>query len=661
MRKMVVCAVAMSVAGMLSAATAEETYRAVMARNAGKISADGGWRFRLDGGKWQTVDLPHDWSIAFMPSLENGTDKYNAFLPGGVGEYEKDFTLDEPMDLVFEGAFRDVKLFVDGELRATDFYGYLPFSASLKKGLNRVRVVVDNSAQPNSGNYTGSGINRRAWLVKPGADKAPKPAVRMPKVTWSAAKGLQIDGKTVKLHGGCVHADNGGLGTACWEEADVRKVRQLKAAGFNAIRQGHHAFSEAFLDACDAEGLWVLADYFDVWRDPKQAHDYSTRFDANWEKDLRAAVRRDFRHPCIVIWSIGNEVSLYTGVKKDPATLKRNVEQARAMAKAVREEDPYGRPVLIANCAYEGQDVWQYLDPLAAEVDIVGYNYQEAQTEIDHARHPDRVIAYTETFAKAPAETWRMVKSHPYVVGEFVWSAMDYIGEATVGRSYYEGQEPPGEHWEAEPYYPWHGSTPGDIDLTGWRKPHSHYRQVLWDENAPTCIATREPDGWKGTIKTTGWSVWPTWESWNYEGWEGKPVTVEVYSRKPHVVLTLNGEVVGESDNGEANAYLRQFTIPYRPGVLACDGATLRTAGPVARIRITEETIGRLTWMTAEAVDRDGVVNPNAAVDVVFPGKVLGTCSADMRDLVPAPSRCRRTWHGRALGVRLSDAAGGVR
>ena len=288
MKKMVVWTAAMAVAGALSATTADETYRAVVARNVGKISADGGWRFRLDGGKWQTVDLPHDWSIAFMPSLENGTDKYNAFLPGGVGEYEKDFTLDEPMDLVFEGAFRDVKLFVDGELRATDFYGYLPFSASLKKGLNRVRVVVDNSAQPNSGNYTGSGINRRAWLVKPGADKAPKPAVRMPKVTWSAAKGLQIDGKTVKLHGGCVHADNGGLGTACWEEADVRKVRQLKAAGFNAIRQGHHAFSEAFLDACDAEGLWVLADYFDVWRDPKQAHDYSTRFDANWEKDLRA-------------------------------------------------------------------------------------------------------------------------------------------------------------------------------------------------------------------------------------------------------------------------------------------------------------------------------------------------------------------------------------
>lgn len=629
--------------------TAEETYQAVLARTADWVSVDKGWQFRLDGGKWRTVDLPHDWSISFMPALDNGTDQYNAFLPGGVGEYRKDITVGEPMTLLFEGAFRDVKLFVNGKLEATDFYGYLPFSAPLKKGLNVVRVIVDNSAQPNSGNYTGSGINRRAWLVKPNA--APPKPVRMPKVEWSAERGLVIDGQPVKLHGGCVHADNGPLGTACWEEADVRKVRQLKAAGFNAIRQGHHAFSEAFLDACDAEGLWVLADYFDVWRDAKQVHDYSTRFNENWEKDLRAIIRRDFRHPSIIIWSIGNEVTLHTGAKKDPEVLRRNVAQARAMAKVVREEDPYKRPVLIANCGYEGQDVWQYLDPLAAEVDIVGYNYQESQTEIDHARHPNRVIAYTETYAKDPASTWRMVRSHPYVIGEFVWAATDYIGEATVGRWYYEGLEPPGEHWEAEPYYPWHGSTPGDIDLTGWRKPHSHYRETLWHADAPTYIATREPDGWKGTIKTTGWSVWPTWESWTYEGWEGKPVTVEVYSRKPHVVLTLNGKVVGESDNGEKNAYLCSFTIPYEPGVLACDGAVLKTAGPVARIRFSEETIGRLTWITAEAVDKDGTVNPNAAVDVVFPGDVVGTCSADMKDLVPMPSRCRRTWHGRALGV----------
>lgn len=650
MKTILFCTAAIGCVAVLSGRTAEETYQAVMARTADRISVDKGWRFRLDGGKWRTVDLPHDWSIGFMPSLENGTDQYNAFLPGGVGEYCKDITVEEPMTILFEGAFRDARLFVDDELRATDFYGYLPFSASLKKGVNHVRVVVDNSAQPNSGNYTGSGINRRVWLVKPDATPA-RPASRMPKVEWSVKNGLVIDGKPVKLHGGCVHADNGPLGTACWEEAEVRKVRQLKAAGFNAIRQGHHAFSEAFLDACDAEGMWVLADYFDVWSDAKQTHDYSTCFAENWEKDLRAIIRRDFRHPSIVIWSIGNEVTLHTGAKKDPEILRRNVAQARAMAKVVREEDPYGRPVLIANCGYEGQDVWQYLDPLAAEVDIVGYNYQEPQTEIDHARHPERVIAYTETFAKDPAYTWRMVRSHPYVVGEFVWSAMDYIGEATVGRWYYEGLEPPGEHWEAEPYYPWHGSTPGDIDQTGWRKPHSHYREILWHEDAPTYIATREPDGWRGVIKTTGWSVWPTWESWNYEGWEGKPITVEVYSRKPHLVLTLNGRVVGESDNGEGNAYLCSFTVPYEPGVLACDGAALRTAGPVARIRFSEEKIGRLTWITAEAVDKDGIVNPNAAVDVVFPGDIIGTCSADMKDLVPMPSRCRRTWHGRAIGV----------
>lgn len=622
-----------------------------------RVNVDAGWRFKLNKGEWRTVDLPHDWSIAFAPDLKWGTDKYNGFLPGGVGQYEKTFEVAEASTLCFEGAFRDVKVFVNDELKAKSYYGYLPFSVPLEPGENRVRVVVDNSAQPNSGNYTGSGINRHVWLAKRGREEPVRPSVKMPKVEWSAAKGLVVDGRPVKLHGGCVHENYGPLGSACWDEAALRMVRLLKNAGFNAVRQGHHPFSEAFLDACDREGLYVLADYFDVWFDPKQVFDYSRHFEEEWERDFRCAIRRDRRHPSILLWSVGNEVNLYTAEMLSEKRLRREVEQARKMVKVVREEDPWRRPTTLAMCAYGSLEMWRYQDPLAAEVDVVGYNYKEDLTEEDHERCPDRLIVYTEVQAKAAVTTWRKVNAHPYVIGEFVWAAMDYLGESTVGRWYYAEQEFPGEHYEAAPYFPWHGSTPGDIDITGWRRPISHYRETLWNPDAPTYMATREPSGWKGTIRTTGWASWPTWESWTYPGWEGKPITVEVCSRKPRVRLTLNGKVVGEKENGERNGYLVSFETPYEPGVLECDGVVLRTAGPVDRIRYSEETIGRLTWVTAEAVDKDGVFCPNAENEVTFEGNILGTCSADLRDLVPAPSRTRKMYRGRAQAVRLNSSA----
>ena len=622
-----------------------------------RVSLDRGWSFSLNGGAVQTVDVPHDWSVTLAPAAGQPSDGAGGYYPGGVGTYERTFELAAAdlaldLELVFDGVYRDAEVSVNGGAAAKgSFYGYTGFTVplaakDLKAGANTLRVVARNDAQPNCRWYSGSGIYRHVWLEKRAKGEAKAEAVdwtKFPKVEWSAEKGLLVDGVPTHLHGACVHHDHGPLGAASYDEAEVRKVRQLKRAGFNAVRTSHNPVSEAFLDACDREGLWVVDDMFDGWTKAKTKHDYAKAFKRDWEKDLRWIVRRDRRHPSVLIWSIGNEILERASAEA--------ANQAAAMAKACREEDPLKRPVTEAMCTWEGDSEWFAQDKMIAHLDMAGYNYEEEYIERDHARDPKRVIVCTETFPKDAAKLWRIIREKPYVIGEFVWTGIDYLGEATIGRTYYEGRESTGEHYEVKPAFPWHGAYCGDIDLTGWRKPISHYRETLWNENAPTCIATREPNGWKGEIHVTRWSVWPTWESWNYEGWEGKPVTVEIYSRKPQVTLTLNGKVVGTAKNGPENAYLVSFEVPYEPGVLACDGAVLKTAGAFDHFRYSKETIGRLAWVVAEAVDRDGTVCPWAAEDVTFEGDVIATCSADMTDSVPAPSRTRRTWRGRAMAV----------
>ena len=256
---------------------------------------------------------------------------------------------------------------------------------------------------------------------------------------------------------------------------------------------------------------------------------------------------------------------------------------------------------------------------------------------------------------------WDRILKHSYVIGEFVWTGIDYLGETGIGRNFYTDKEPHGEHWEGHlPQFPWHGAYCGDIDLTGYRKPVSHYRETLWNDNAKTYLAVREPDGWKGRIATSMWSVWPTHDHWTFAGWEGKKVTAEVYTRRPKVELYLNGRLVGSKDVSAATAWKAEFELDYAPGELkavgiAADGSkeecVLRTAGEPKEVRLSEETIGRYTYVTAEVVDAKGTVCPYADRDVDFGEKAVATCSGDLSDNIVATSRVRRTWMGRALGV----------
>ncbi len=268
------------------------------------------------------------------------------------------------------------------------------------------------------------------------------------------------------MNGGCVHHDNGCLGAAAFNRAEERRVELLKSAGFNAIRTSHNPPSEAFLDACDRLGMMVIDESFDGWKEQKTPYDYAKVFDAWWQRDLESMVLRDRNHPSIIMWSTGNEII----ERKKPEA----VETAKMLANCIRTIDPT-RPVTSAMTTWDND--WEIFDTLFAAHDIGGYNYQLHRAESDHRRVPSRVIVQTESFPRDAFANWKMVQSNNYIIGDFVWTALDYLGESGIGRWYYPG-ETPGEHWEND-FFPWHGAYCGDIDLTGWRKPISHYRNIL--------------------------------------------------------------------------------------------------------------------------------------------------------------------------------------
>lgn len=351
-------------------------------------------------------------------------------------------------------------------------------------------------------------------------------------ISYSADGGLLLNGMAIKLYGGCLHHDNGCLGAAAYDRAEVRKAEMMKAAGFNAVRTSHNLPSEAFLDACDRIGLLVIDEAFDGWRDAKTPHDYSTLFDGWWERDVTAMVLRDRNHPSVFCWSIGNEV--IERKKLEVVTTAQKLKDA-----ILRHDDT--RPVTSALASWDSD--WEIYDPLAAVLDIVGYNYLLFHAASDHERVPSRMIIQTESYPRDAFRNWVAVNDNSYIFGDFVWTAVDYLGESGIGR-YYEG-DTPGEHYQHD-HYPWHGAYCGDIDLTGWRKPISYYRELLFNPSEKLHLAVREPDGYFGKIRQTSWSVWPTWDCWNWPGHEGKPIEVEVYSRYPSVRLYLDGELIGE-------------------------------------------------------------------------------------------------------------------
>jgi beta-galactosidase len=476
------------------------------------------------------------------------------------------------------------------------------------------------------------------------------------KVEVDAENGFRLNGQMLKLKGGCMHHDNGPLGSAAIDRAEERRVELMKANGLNAIRTSHNPPSPAFLDACDRFGVLVIDEAFDCWQEGKNAQDYHLHFEDWAERDIASMVRRDRNHPAVVIWSIGNEI---------PEQFRAEAT-AKMLREAVRSHDAT-RPITQAICSDWGNVSrnWAQLSDVAfLHLDIGGYNYLPDKYESDHARNPNRVMMGTESYPKDFFAYWSLVEKHPYLIGDFVWTAMDYFGESGIGHSTLSN--------EKDSFlmpWPWFDAWCGDLDVCGFKKPQSYYRDVVW-RRSPIEIAVRTPMPAGLSERVSGWG-WPDeTRSWNWPGQEGKTLQVAVYSRCESVRLELNGKALGEKPVSGATKLTARFEVPYQPGELRAVGlsggkpvanTSLRTADKPKAIRLTADRSAiradrnDLSYITVEIVDRHGVVVPNGGVPIRFTiagaGELAATGSTAPNDASSFRVPLRATCQGRCLVI----------
>jgi beta-galactosidase len=485
-------------------------------------------------------------------------------------------------------------------------------------------------------------------------------------VQMDSTNGLTINGKPYKLRGGCIHHDNGLLGAVAIERAEIRKVELLKERGFNALRSAHNPSSPAFLAACDRLGMLVIEESFDMWRLGKNPDDYHLYFDGWWKKDLMSVVRRGANHPSIIIWSIGNEIP-ERGEDDGVAT-------AKMLADEVHRLDPT-RPTTQAIPSFNVIGQTKTLDEIfqaaASTVDVAGYNYQDKRYSSDHALYPSRIIVGTESYPRDLDSIWRKVASSPYVLGDFVWSAMDYLGEASVGFTSLEGDT---RNAQA---YPWYTAWCGDLDLIGGQRPQSLARDVVWGvSNLEIALQRPLPDSRKEVQSEWGWR--DELLSWSWPGAEGKTLSMSVYTRGDRVTVELNGRLIAEQVLQPSATFINRIPVSYQPGkliVTAWSGGrkigrrVLETAGPPAALRLNVDrprvhnSRDDLAYVTASVVDAAGRVVPDAVhiveIETVGPLELAAFGNANPRGVASFRQRVAKTWHGRALAIMRPNGRSG--
>ncbi|MBQ9176103.1 MAG: DUF4982 domain-containing protein [Bacteroidaceae bacterium] len=497
-------------------------------------------------------------------------------------------------------------------------------------------------------------------------------------VSFSTTNGLCVNGKSVLLRGGCVHHDHGLLGAASWDDAEVRKIKLLKQNGFNAVRCSHNLPSEAMLRACDSLGMYVIDECFDQWFVQKNADDYHNYFPQHYLSDLETMLRRDRNHPSVIMWSIGNEI---------PGRSKENAMwAARNMRDLINRLGGDERPVTAALCTWDDVNIdWRgdYALKTTASLDIVCYNYMWRDYDRDVQTH-QWLICGTETYPKEASQNWDRVERETKIVGDFVWTAMDYLGEAGIGHGLFV------KEGERSPFfmpYPYYNGWCGDIDLIGQKKPQSYYRDVVW-RRSPITMAVELPcpAGYHREISSWGWQ--PEVNAWEdpkvfftqhnlpnilFDGAmkplsikpadvSNKQLNVNVYSRSKQVRLYLNGRLIDTKSTGDT--YHAGFVVDYEPGTLRAvefdgvnEGASfeLHTAGKPVGIRTKVEKYSRLHYVTAELVDREGRVVHEYERKVTFQVKgdarIIAAGNANPTDMESFRSSAPRLYDGRAMAI----------
>lgn len=524
--------------------------------------------------------------------------------------------------------------------------------------------------------------------------------------------GFLVNGERVILRGACVHHDNGLLGAVCHPDAVERKLRILKENGYNAIRSAHNPCSKAALEVCDRIGLMVMDEYIDQWYIHKTQHDYVEYFDQFRHQDLADMVDKDYNHPCVIMYSTGNEVaetaqpkgialteemteelhrldgtrpvtcginiffnflnSIGMGQYSDEKAAKEAQRAANARASGKKNKESatgskffndmaglLGADFMKLGATLHGSDVTTR--QAYARMDIAGYNYGEKRYRRDLKKYPDRLILGSETFCSDAYRFWELAKENPRLLGDFVWSGIDYLGEDGIGAWEYKEYAPEFEHNVG-----WISAGAGRIDLTGKPLGEALYTRVAFEQDSgpflavrPICHAGRRhsPSAWKMT------NAMPTW---SFRGWEGKQAHVEVYARADSVELLLNGASLGRKQ--VKNNCVFTFHVPYANGKLeavAYDApghetgrSTLETAGEETILRaVPEETMvraGHLSFIRLQYTDSNGIVKPceRGVLDVkVEGGRLVGLGSAcPYYERSYLDSTCD-TYYGEALAI----------
>ena len=740
----------------------------------------------FNDGKWRQLDLPHDWSIEGNFDRNEPTGRGGGYLPTGIGWYRKTFVLPawtscKEVSIQFDGVYKNSEVWINGHYLGKRPNGYIGFvydlTPYLEKSGNTISVRVDNSEQPNTRWYSGSGIYRHVWLnitntmhvaqwgtaitipeatsaqalvkvrtriancgtaadavltsviydadgrkvasastpVNVGRDTsaefsqqlqvlspdlwspdAPRLYTLHSVITagkkviddhentfgirtleYSSTKGFLLNGKRIKMNGVCLHHDGGCVGAAVPLKIWETRLKLLKQMGCNAIRTSHNPVAPEFLDLCDKIGFLVMDEVFDVWETGKVKYDYHLNFDQWWKRDLIAQLQRDRNHPSVVLWSAGNEIG-DQGRDRGVALLKGLLEVFHA-------EDP-SRPVTTGNDGIAADGGATKPAFLEAE-DIVGYNYVDRWHErrelyygIDHFDHPDWKMIGTESEAlRNPPEDsltlnqgrvtanynsgmvraeqlWKFVTLHDYVIGDFMWTGIDYLGEA---------------HGLTK------GSIAGEIDMTNRPKDGFYFYQSQWTDQPVLHLLPH----------------------WSWKGHEGQIIPVLAYTNCDTVELFVNNRSYGikvqefprQGTSGGWNSYARplvkgttadlhlSWDVAYEPGIIKAVGRKngrqviveeLRTAGPAAALRITKDTSAvradgsDVALFNVDVVDAQGNIVPDAnnliRFNVTGKGKLLAFDNGNQADQDSFKLPQRKAYKGHAYAVVQAGRVSGT-
>ena len=776
-----------------------------------RINFNRAWIFRRvgDTGPGELIDLPHDAMLREKRSNLSSGGTNISWFQGGDYEYIKTFEWPGAAKeadtsgrvlLDFEGVYQKAEVYLNGEKIAYRPYGYTNFYAEmtgkLLQGENTIRVRADNSKQPNSRWYTGSGIYRPVTLcllpehhILPDSIRVTTLDYRLPTIRveaafsgpgtvqvdilpdgaeepiyhssansadridltialpsamlWSpesprlyrcrvvyeqdaeevtfgirmvecdAKRGLRINGEQVILRGACIHHDNGVLGALAEPFAEKRKVRLLKEAGYNALRSAHNPCSRALLDACDRQGMLMMDEYVDMWYIHKTKYDYADFFDQWWQEDLADMVRKDYNHPSVIMYSIGNEVSetgqkrgialtgemrdhirtmdatrpvscgvniffnylssLGFGVYSDKKAAKTEITGKNRKLKAVGSEffnnlaGLMGAGFMKFGATLHGSNV-KTRDAFA-KLDVAGYNYGIDRYKHDVKQYPNRVILGSETFCADAYKFWQLAKVHPAIIGDFVWAGMDYLGEAGIGSWEYPEYAPDFEHGAG-----WLTAGSGRLDITGRGSGETLYTQVAFElRDIGMAVVPVHPV--KRRHSPSAWKFSNAIPSWSWHGMDGATATVEVYARAKRVTLHLNGKQIEEKNwRGDCRF---TFKIPYHAGVLEakaydeqgnCIAATqLSTAHQETHLHLKPEqrilSPSDLAYVRILLGDEQGELHPLARCRIkvqVENGTLIGLGHGCPYNAESYLDDTTSTYYGEALAVIRPSGTGDV-